>query len=307
MSPTPTFSAQDGLPNQSHAAQLARRALGGAGLVMTEPVAVSAQGRVTPGDAGIYTEKHGEAWSQIVTMLHAESDAKVGVTLAHAGRRGSTRPRGGGLDRPLIEGNWPLLAPSAIPYGPGSQRPTAMTCDDLARVRDEYIAAAMKAADAGFDLLQLDMAHGGLLASFLSPLTNQRDDDDGGDLHGRLRYPLRILGAVRAAWPAERPLFVTIPATDWQSGGLRLSDGVEIVRSLKQHGCDLVTVHAGQTTPDAQPRYDFETLAGYADIIRNEAGLPTMSTAYMTTSTQANTLLAGGRCDLVLYSPRTAS
>jgi anthraniloyl-CoA monooxygenase len=149
------------------------------------------------------------------------------------------------------------------------------------------------------------MAHGGLLASFLSPLTNQREDDDGGDLQARVRFPLEVLAAVRAAWPADRPLAAAIPATDWQRGGLRLADGVEIARALAAHGCDLVAVHAGQTTPDARPSYDVETLAGYADIIRNAAGVPTLTTAYLTTSNQANTLLAGGRCDLVLYSPRS--
>ncbi len=282
-------------------------AIGGAGLVLAGSVAVSALGRVTPGDTGIYTDGQASAWQEIVSTLHARSDAKVGITLAHAGRRGATRPRDGGLDRPLREGSWPLIAPSAIPYGPGNQAPAAMTCDDISRVQDEYTSATIRAADAGFELIQIDMAHGGLLASFLSPLTNQRDDEYGGDLSHRLRFPLQVLEAVQTAWPADRPILVAIPATDWQRGGLRLNDGIEIVRALKQHGCDLVTVHAGQTTPEAQQRYDFETLASYADIIRNEAGLPTMSTAYMTTSNQANTLLAGGRCDLVLYSPRVGT
>ncbi|MDQ3548349.1 MAG: FAD-dependent monooxygenase [Chloroflexota bacterium] len=306
MSPIASSGAQDGLPNRGHAAQLERLAFGGAGLVLTEPVAVSAQGRVTPDDAGIYTDEQAQRWRQIVANIHVESSAVLGITLFHAGRRGSTRPRAGGLDRPLREGYWPLFAPSAIPYGHGNQAPSAMTCDDLSQVQEQYVNAATFAAAVGFDLLQLDMAHGGLLASFLSPLTNQRDDDYGGDLRHRLRYPLQILDAVRSVWPPESPLLVTVPATDWQRGGLGLPDAVEIACCLKQHGCDLVTVHAGQTTPDAQPRYDFETLAGYADIIRNEAGIPTMSTAYMTTSNQANTLLAGGRCDLVLYSPQMA-
>lgn len=307
LSSTPTSVAVDGVPNARHAERLDRLAPGGAGLVLTEPLAVSAQGRVTPGDAGIYTEHQAGEWSRIVDAVRARSTVALGVTLAHAGRRGSTRARGSGLDRPLPFGNWLLLAPSAIAYGPRNPAPAAMTCDDMGRVQQEYTAAAERAAEAGFDLLQLDMAHGGLLASFLSPLANQRDDDNGGDLLHRLRFPLRIFDAVRAVWPAERPLLASIPATDWQRGGLRLTDGVEIARVLKQHGCDLVTVHAGQTTPDAQPRYDFETLASYADVIRNEAGIATMSTAYMTTSNQANTLLAGGRCDLVLYSPRDSS
>ena len=304
MSPSPSFTASDGLPDPSHAIDLLRLATGGAGLVLAGPVAVSAQGRVTPGDAGIYTDEQASAWGEIVTMLHAESGAMLGITLRHAGRRGSTRPRDSGLDRPLRTGNWPLLAPSAIPYSPGNQTPSAMSCNDLAQVQDEYTTSVGRAATAGFDILQVDMAHGGLLASFLSPLTNQRDDDFGGELSYRLRYPLQVLDAVRAAWPPDRPILVTIPATDWQRGGLRLNDGIEIARALKQHGCDLITVHAGQTALDAQQRYDFETLASYADIIRNEADIPTMSTAYMTTSNQANTLLAGGRCDLVLYSPR---
>jgi len=304
MSPPPTFDATDGVPDVTRADAMQRLASGGAGLVLTGPVAVSAQGRTTPGDAGIYTDAHRDCWSEIVEQMHEASPAIVGITLAHAGRRGSTRVRTTGLDRPLREGNWPLLAPSPIPYGPGSQVPTAMRCDDFAMVEQQYITATERAIAAGFDVLQIDMAHGGLLASFLSPLSNQREDDEGGDLLHRMRFPLRVLDAVRAVWPADRPLLVAIPATDWQRGGLRTTDGIEIAKAVYAHGCDLVTVHAGQTTPEAQPRYDFETLAGYADLIRNEAGVPTMSTAYMTTSNQANTLLAGGRCDLVLYSPR---
>lgn len=305
MVPAPAFDAIDGMPIADHADRLGLLAVGGAGLVMAEPVAVSAQGRVTSGDAGIYTDKQTEAWRGIVATIKADAEAAIGITLAHAGRRGSTRPRQFGLDRPLRDGNWPLLAPSAIAYRRGSHLPAVMTCDDMERVQDEYVTATRRAAEAGFDVLQLDMAHGGLLATFLSPLTNQREDDYGGDLHHRLRFPSQILDAVRNAWPSGCPLIVAIPATDWQAGGLRLRDSIEIASALKAHGCDLITVHAGQTTAEAQPRFDFEVLAGYADVIRNEAGIATMSTAYMTTSNQANTLLAGGRCDLVLYSPRT--
>ncbi|MGH9175961.1 MAG: FAD-dependent monooxygenase, partial [Vicinamibacterales bacterium] len=219
MQPVSTYSAMAGAPGPSHGAQLGRRALSGAGLVLTEPVAISAEGRVTPGDPGLYADQQAERWREIVEMLHADSCAKVGITLAHAGRRGATRPRGSGIDRPLRDGAWSLLAPSAIPYGPGSQTPRAMTRDDMDLVRGQYVLAARLATGAGFDLLQLDMAHGGLLASFLSPLTNQREDDEGGDLRHRLRYPLAIVDGVRAAWPAERPLLVTIPASDWQRGG----------------------------------------------------------------------------------------
>jgi anthraniloyl-CoA monooxygenase len=287
------------------AAGLRQLAGSGAGLVLADGVAVSADGRITPADPGLYSAQQLAAWQQATAHLHDRSATLAGVSLSHAGRRGATRPRGAGLDRPLRDGGWPLLSPSALPYGRGSQTPKGMDADDMERVREAFAAAACLAQQAGFDLLQLDMSRGYLLGSFLSPLANQRDDEYGGAIEGRLRYPLQVLGAARAAWPAEKPLAVAISASDWQRGGNGLRDGVTFARALREHGCDLITVHAGQTTPSTSPRYDFETLAHYSDVIRTEVGIATVATPYITTSNQANTLLAGGRCDLCLYWPRS--
>jgi anthraniloyl-CoA monooxygenase len=282
---------------------LIAQARGGAGLVLTEPVAVSAEGRITPGDAGLYAPEHAEAWARIVAAVHERSPAKIALHLNHAGRRGSTRPRSAGMDRPLRTGNWPLLSASALPYGAGNQTPKAMDCDAMAQVCAAFVAAAKHGAQAGFDLLHLNMAHGYLLAGFLSPLTNRRDDTYGGALENRLHFPLAVLAAVRAIWPAEKPLSVALSATDWAKGGNDLADAVAIARVLKVHGCDLIAVRAGQTTITGQPAYDFEAFAGYSDRIRNEAGIPTLATAYTTTTGQANTLLAAGHADLCLFSP----
>jgi anthraniloyl-CoA monooxygenase len=297
------YAASDGMPGAPHAAGLTRCALGGAGLVLTGPVAVAAEGRITPGCAGMYRPEHGTAWQQIVAQIHDQSPARVGVVLSHAGRRGATRPRTHGLDLPLREGAWPLLAPSAIPYGPASQVPRAMTCADLEQVRDAFVQAAQLAAEAGFDLLMLNMAHGYLLASFLSPLTNRREDAYGGALENRMRFPLEVFDAVRAAWPAERPLAVALNASDWARGGLEVDDAIAVARVLKERGCDLVAVFAGQTVLHDQPTYEPRDFAQYSDLVRNEAGVRTLATGYLTTSDQVNTLLAGGRADLCLFYP----
>ena len=302
IAPISNYRAADGMPGNDCAARLNMAARAGAGLVATEPVAVCADGRITPGDAGLYRPEHAAAWEAIVAAVHAEFGAKIALHLNHAGRRGSTRPRGQGLDRPLRDGNWPLIAASAIPYGPANQTPGAMDEGDMECVRAAATNAARMGADVGFDLLQINMAHGYLLAGFLSPLANRRADEYGGSLDNRLRFPLAVLDAVRAVWPAARPLSVALSATDWAKGGLTMSDAVTIARVLKEHGCDLIAVHAGQTIPREQPVYDFEAFAGYSDAIRNDAGIPTLATAYTTTSGQASTLLAGGRADLCLFS-----
>ncbi|MGH2542843.1 MAG: FAD-dependent monooxygenase [Ardenticatenaceae bacterium] len=298
-----SYSAEDGMPGECYGAQLERLTRGGAGLVVTEPVAVSPEGRITSGDVGIYRPEHVEVWARIVSQAHAVGDTSVALTLSHAGRRGSTRPRTRGIDRPLRSGNWPLLAPSAIPFSPLSQVPEAMTQGDMEQVRAAFVQAARWATEAGFDLLQLHMAHGYLLASFLSPVTNQRADEYGGSLENCLRFPLEIFDAVRAVWPDEKPIVVAIPAADWIAGGLLLDDAIIIARALKAHDCDLVTVMAGQTAIHASPSYDTATYAYYSDVIRNEAHIPTLATAYLTTSDQVNTLLAGGRAELALYYP----
>jgi len=303
LAPISHYDATNGLPTERHAERLIAQACGGAGLILTEPVAVSADGRITPGDTGIYRLEHAEAWARIVTNVHDASPAKIALHLNHAGRRGSTRPRAEGLDRSLRDGNWPLLAASAIPYGPANQTPKMMECADMETVCAAFVAAAKQGAQAGFDLLHLNMAHGYLLAGFLSPLTNRRADAYGGSLENRLHFPLALFDAVRAAWPAEKPLAVALSATDWAKGGNELADAVTIARTLKEHGCDLIAVHAGQTTLAGQAVYDFEAFARYSDVIRNDAGIPTLATAYTTTTGQANTLLAAGRADLCLFNP----
>jgi anthraniloyl-CoA monooxygenase len=296
--------AADGLLGERQAAQLIRRAQAGAGLVLSAPVAVSAVGRITSGCAGLYCPEHAEAWARLVEQVHTTSQAKIALQLGHAGRRGATRPRARGLDLPLREGAWPLLAPSAAPFMEGNQTPKEMDCADLECVRGEFVVAAGLALQAGFDMLLLNMAHGYLLSSFLSPLTNRREDQYGGSLEQRLRFPLEIFDAVRAAWPAERPLAVALNADDCAAGGLELDEAVTIARLLKQHGCDLVAVHVGQTTIRSQPSYDAGALSQYSDVLRNETYIPTVATGYMTTSDQVNTLLAGGRADLCLFHPQ---
>ncbi len=303
MMPTSTYSADDGMPNERHLAQLHMRAQGGAGLVITEPVAVSREGRITPGDAGMYCAEHGEAWKRVVSEIHDDSSTKVALMLSHAGRRGATRPRMTGTDLPLRRDAWPLLAPSAIPFSSVNQVPKAMERPDMEQVRDTFVQAAQMADEAGFDMLHLHMAHGYLLASFLSPLTNQRDDEYGGSLENRLRFPLEVFDAVRTAWPEEKPIAVALSASDWVAGGLDLEDAVAIAHVLKEHGCDLFTVMAGQTAIHSKPSYDVATYAQYSDVIRNEVDAYTLSTGYLTTSDQVNTLLAGGRADLCLFYP----
>jgi anthraniloyl-CoA monooxygenase len=296
-------AATDGLPDNKYAERLVQRAYSRPGLLLTAQVAISAEGRITPGCAGLYRPEHTAAWAAIVQTLHAQSPAKIGLLLSHAGRRGATRPRARGVDIPLSTGGWPLLAPSALPFGPGSQIPKAMDREDMQRVCGEFEQAARQAAEAGFDMLAIELSHGYLLASFLSPLANQREDDYGGALENRTRYPLEVFDAVRAAWPADKPLAVSLLADDCAPGGLTLDEAVTIARALKEHGCDIVAVYAGQTTAQAHPSYDASAAAQLADVLRNEARVPTLATGYLTTSDQLNTLVAGGRADMCLFYP----
>jgi anthraniloyl-CoA monooxygenase len=303
LSPTSTYSAGEGLPNETHQGQLLRRARAGASLILTEPVAVSAQGRITPGCTGMYDEEHLAAWKKIVDSIHINTPTKIALQLSHAGRRGSTRPRSEGLDRPLLTGNWPLLSASPLPYTPADQTPKTMDRADMDRVRDEFVRAATLADEAGFDMIQLHFAQGYLLAGFLSPLTNQRQDDYGGSPENRLRFPLEVFDAVRAVWPADKPISVAVPATDWEKGGLGLDDGVAIAEMLKTHGCDLIQALAGQTTPKASPVYGSGFLTPLNDWLRNNAHVPTMTMGHITTTDEVNTILAAGRADLVIMNP----
>ncbi len=302
VSPMCQYSAEDGTPTDWHLVHLGSRAMGGAALVIAEMTDVSREGRISPGCTGMYKPEHVVAWRRIVDFVHGHSRAAIGLQLAHAGRKGSTRRLWEGIDEPLPEGNWPLISASPIPFLPHGQVPRAMTREDMDRVRGEFVRATGMAEDAGFDLLELHFAHGYLLASFLSPLTNRRTDEYGGPLANRARYPLEILRAVRAVWPASRPISVKISATDWAPGGLTLEDAVELARLLKASGCDIVTVSAGQTVADAVPVYGRLYQTPLSDRLRHEAEIATMTVGAITSYADVNSIIAAGRADLCVLA-----
>jgi len=302
VSPMCQYSAEDGTPGDWHLVHLGSRAVGGAGLVMTEMTDVSREGRISPGCTGMYKPEHVRAWRRIVDFVHAHSSAKIGLQLAHAGRKGSTRRLWEGIDEPLPSGNWPLIAASAIPYFPHSTVPRAMDRGDMDVVREDFVRATRMAADAGFDLLELHLAHGYLLASFLSPLTNRRTDAYGGPLANRARWPLEVFDAVRAAWPDARPMSARISATDWAEGGMTPEEAVELARMLREHGCDIVDVSAGQTVPEQRPAYGRLYQTPFADRIRHEAGIATMTVGNIGSYADVNSILAAGRADLCVLA-----
>jgi anthraniloyl-CoA monooxygenase len=304
------YSADDGVPGDFHFAHLAGKALGGAGLVMTEMVCVSANGRITPGCAGLYTDGQAAAFRRITDFVHAETDAAIGIQLGHSGRKGSTRLMWEGIDQPLDEGNWPVVAPSPLPYRPGvNQVPRELTHAEMREILGEFVAAAGRAVVAGFDLLELHCAHGYLLSSFISPITNLRGDEYGGSLGNRLRYPLEVFGAVRAAWPAERPMSVRISATDWIEGGIDADDAVHIASAFAEVGADLVDVSTGQVTPDERPAFGRSYQTPFADAIRNRLGIATIAVGAISSYDDVNSLILAGRADLCalgrahLYDP----
>ncbi len=298
VSPMAMYSCRDGLPGDFHLVHLGSRALGGAGLVMTEMTAISPQARITPGCAGIWDARQMAAWQRIVDFVHQTPDARIGLQLGHAGPKGSTQLGWQQMDEPLDSGNWPLLAASAIAYGPHNQTPRAMTREDMDEVRDAFVAATRRAARAGFDLLELHCAHGYLLSSFISPLTNRRGDEYGGSLENRLRYPLEVCRAMRIEWPAERPLAVRISAHDWAPGGTTADDAVAIARMFRAAGADLIDVSSGQTTRAAQPVYGRMYQTPFADRIRNEVRMATMAVGNIHEADHVNTIIAAGRADL---------
>jgi anthraniloyl-CoA monooxygenase len=299
VSPMDQYSAVDGMPTDWHLVHLGSRATGGAGLIFTEMVCVSADARITLGCTGLYNDAQEAAYKRIVDFVHANSAAKFCLQLGHAGRKGATRLMWEGMDQPLPEGAWPVISASPLPYYPHSQIPREMTRADMDRVIADFVQAIERGARAGFDMAELHCAHGYLLASFLSPLTNARTDDYGGSLENRLRFPLEVFRAMRKAWPDEKPMSVRISATDWQEGGITDEDSVAVARAFAEAGCDLIDVSTGQTTPDAEPVYGRMFQTPFADQIRNEAGLATMCVGAITTPDQVNTIVAAGRADLV--------
>ena len=302
VSPMSQYSAEDGMPNDWHLVHLGSRAIGGAGLIMTEMTDVSHDGRITPGCAGMYRPEHAVAWARIVDFIHGQSPSKICIQLAHAGRKGATRRIWEGIDEPLETGDWPLFSASALPYLPHSQQPKPMDRADMDRVRENFVQAARWSDQAGFDMIELHFAHGYLLASFLSPLTNRRDDHYGGHLESRLRFPLEIFDAVRGVWPQHKPISVRISATDWVPGGFDGNDAVAVSRILKAHGCDIIDVSAGQTTVEAKPVYGRLFQTPFADRVRHEADIPTMTVGNISTYADVNSILSAGRADLCLLA-----
>ena len=299
VSPMCQYSAVDGTPSDWHLVHYGARAIGGAGLMFTEMTDVSAQGRISPGCTGMYDDAHEAGWKRIVDFVHANSATKICLQLGHAGRKGSTRLSWEGDGQPLPDGNWEIVAPSPLPYYPQSQTPRELTRADMDGIVADYVAATRRAQRAGFDMIELHAAHGYLLASFISPLTNRRRDEYGGPLANRMRFPLEVFRAMRDAWPDEKPMSVRISATDWVDGGITGDDAVEIARLFAQAGCDLIDVSTGQTTPDARPVYGRMYQTPFSDQIRNEGGLATMCVGAITTADQVNTIVAAGRADLV--------
>jgi anthraniloyl-CoA monooxygenase len=310
VSPMDMYSATDGVPGDFHLVHLGARALGGAGLVMSEMVCVSAEGRITPGCAGLYTDRQAEAWQRIAAFVHSQAPGTaLGIQLGHSGRKGSTKLMWEGIDEPLAEGNWPLVAASPIPYRPDSQTPHELMHDQLTAIRRQFTAAADRAAHVDFDLLELHCAHGYLLSGFLSPLTNHRTDAYGGPLAARLRFPLEVFDAVRQVWPQERPMTVRISATDWAVGGNTAEDAVEIARAFVAHGADAIDVSTGQVVADERPEYGRSYQTPFADRIRHETGAPVIAVGAISSWDDVNSLVLAGRTDLCalarphLYDP----
>lgn len=295
VSPMDMYSSVDGTPGDFHLVHLGGRAIGGAGLVMTEMICTSAEGRITPGCGGLYRDEHVDAWKRIVDFVRTHSRSALGAQLGHAGRKGSTKLLWEGENEPLPDGNWPLIAPSPIAWADANQVPREMTRADMDAVRDEFVAAARRADAAGFDLLEIHMAHGYLLSSFLSPLTNVRTDEYGAD---RARFPLEVFSACRAVWPSAKPMSVRISATDWCEGGFDGDDAVAFAHRLREAGCDIVDVSTGQVTPDQQPAYGRSYQTPYADRIRHEAGIPVIAVGAISSYDDVNTIILAGRADL---------
>ncbi|HEV8064605.1 MAG TPA: bifunctional salicylyl-CoA 5-hydroxylase/oxidoreductase [Acidimicrobiales bacterium] len=313
VSPMDMYSAVEGVPGDFHLAHLGSKALGGAGLVMTEMICVSPSGRITPGCAGLYDDEQQRSWQRIVSFVHDHSTARIGAQLGHSGRKGSTRLMWEGMDEPLLAGNWPVVGPSALPYSTRNQVPRQLSIDELGEIKGQFVASARRAAAAGFDLLELHCAHGYLLSSFISPLTNQRQDAYGGSLGGRLHFPLEVFDAVRAVWPSERPLTVRISASDWHPDGLSEDDSVGVALAFAEHGAAAVDVSTGQVVSQERPAYGRSYQTPFADRIRNEVGVrhsvAVIAVGAISSYDDVNSIILAGRADLValgrahLYDP----
>jgi anthraniloyl-CoA monooxygenase len=298
VSPMDMYSAVDGVPGDFHLVHLGARAQGGAGLVYTEMTCVSAEGRITPGCTGLWNDAQAAAWRRIVEFVHAHTPAKIALQLGHAGPKGSTKLMWDGMDEPLPSGNWPLIAPSPVAWSPANQVPREMTRADMDDVLRQFVDATRRGAEAGFDLLELHAAHGYLLSAFISPLTNRRTDAYGGSLENRLRFPLEVFRAMRAAWPQERPMSVRISATDWVPGGVDDEEAVRIAQAFAAAGVDVIDVSAGQTSTRAQPVYGRMFQTPFADRIRNEAKVATMAVGNIFEADHVNSIVMAGRADL---------
>ena len=299
VSPMDMYSARDGTPNDFHLVHLGARALGGAALVMTEMVCVSPEARITLGCTGLYNDGHLESWRKVVQFVHEWTDAKICLQLGHSGRKGSTRLPWEGTDIPLEDENWERIGPSPITYGPTLPAPREMTRDDMERVKSDFIRSTQMAVDAGFDMLELHCAHGYLLSSFLTPISNQRTDEFGGSLENRMRFPLAVFAAMREVWPQEKPISVRVSATDWVEDGLTPDESVTIAKRFVDAGADVIHVSTGQTVSDAKPVFGRLFQTPYSDRIRNEARVPTIAVGNITDADQVNSIIAAGRADLV--------
>jgi anthraniloyl-CoA monooxygenase len=298
VSPMAMYSATDGLISDFHVAHLGARAMGGAGLVFAEMTCVSADARITPGCLGLWNDEQQAGWKRLVDLIHSVGEAKAGIQLGHAGRKGSTRLAWEGIDEPLTSGNWPLISASALPYQKNSQTPSAMTREDMDRVLDDFVAATRRAAEAGVDFLELHCAHGYLLSSFLSPLTNRREDEYGGSHESRARYPLEVFRAMRAVWPAERPMSVRLSCHDWTEGGNTPDDALIFARMFREAGADMIDCSSGQVWKDERPVYGRMFQTPFADQIRNEGHVAAIAVGAISEADHANSVIAAGRADL---------
>ena len=298
VSPMDMYSSVDGVPNDFHLVHLGARALGGAALVMTEMVCVSPEGRITLGCTGLYNDEQLEAWKRIVRFVHEWTDAKICLQLGHSGRKGSVKLPWEGSDIPLGE-SWERVGPSPIEYGPTLPAPREMCRADMDAVKQHFVRATRMGTEAGFDMIELHCAHGYLLSSFLTPVSNRRTDEYGGSTANRIRYPLEVFSAMRAEWPVDRPMSVRVSATDWVEDGLTTDESVEIGKAFVAAGADVIHVSTGQTVADAKPVFGRLFQTPYSDRIRNEGRVPTIAVGNITEADQVNSIIAAGRADLV--------